>query len=509
MRTKVILSLLIPESILTLSLRIFLLTLSAINNTFNLGGYTMERKSGILLHVSSLPSNYGIGSLGKSAYDFADFLAASKQTYWQILPLGPTSKEGSPYNSNSAFAGNPFLIDLDYLIKNNLINYSDIPISMKKSPSKKVNYKTLNKYRYQVLKKSYNNLKNKMKEFEEFKRSNSFWLDDYSLYIALKNYFDKLPWYKWPDEGIKLHQRSSIKKYRSFLEENIDEISFIQFLFYEQLQNLKTYLNIIGIKLIGDMPLYVSHDSCDVWSNRELFKLDGNNLPTEVAGVPPDYYSKNGQVWNTPIYEWDNLKKSNYEWWIKRMSHQLKYVDLLRIDHFRGIESYWSIPYGDITAKNGHWNKGPGKDLIDVINTNFNKGILLAENLGLLTNASEDLLKYSGYLGMNVIQFEKNLERIDNKTVLYTSTHDNDTLLGYIKKQNLRESCHDFLLKGSNSNATMFLASMQDYLELPSKCRMNTPNTVKHNWQWRLKTNEISETLSSKISEITIQGRRT
>jgi 4-alpha-glucanotransferase len=468
----------------------------------------MDRSSGILLHISSLPSDYGIGTFGKSAYDFADFLVDSGTAYWQVLPLGQTGYGNSPYEPFSSFAGNPYFIDLDLLVLDGLLTYNDInKFSFGKNKGK-VSYPKLYNQRIEVLNLSYDNMGKFQKEFDLFKSSNSSWLKPYSLFMSLKEHFKMKPWYLWPDMGIRKYEDASVDEYGKLLANRMDRISFIQFLFYKQFSNLLDYLKKIHIKLIGDLPFYVSIDSCDVWSNQRYFMLDENCLPTLLSGVPRDAFSKKGQLWGTPIYNWDELKSSDYELWIQRINHLHKYFDMIRIDHFRGFNNYWTVPYGSKNAKYGTWNKGPGKDLIDAINDSFNKKIFIAENLGFEAKEANKLLDYSGYLGIKVMQFEEKLKKTEKNNTLYTSTHDTPTLLGWAKKNKISCSCDELIYSAGKTDATLLIVPMQDYLNLNNRSRMNIPGKKKNNWRWRLIPEDINGELSKRIYDMLIKTER-
>lgn len=482
----------------------------------------MNRGSGILLHISSLAESYGIGTFGKEAYAFADFLKRSGQTYWQILPIGQTGYGDSPYQPFSIHAGNPYFIDLDVLVSEKLIMHSDIDKLDWGNNQREVDYQKLYNNRYKVLKLAYINRNKYQQDFSKFKDENGYWLKDYSLFMAVKEKNNSQSWLAWEDRAIRLHKPKAVDKYMKELSNEVDYYSFIQFLFYKQFRAFKSYLQSIDIKLIGDLPLYVSMDSSDVWANSKLFQLNYNHKPKRVSGVPPDYFSSTGQLWGNPLYNWKKQKSDNYSWWLKRIESNLNLFDVIRIDHFRGLNSYWSVPYGETNAINGCWKKGPDKDFIDAVNMNFPNAKIIAEDLGLLTEGVNELLKYSGYPGMRILQygFDKKEEdyhlphRYIKNCVCYTGTHDNMAIGEWVKEADInslnyaksylgltaKEGYHmGFIRGGMSSSADLFIAQMQDYLGLSSNCRMNVPGTWENNWKWRLLKGELTDELSDNI----------
>ena len=491
----------------------------------------MRRSAGILLPIFSLPSDYGIGTFGKEAYKFVDFLSKTSQSYWQILPLGPTSYGDSPYSSFSTFALNPYFIDFDLLIKDKLIKQKDV-IAYKNKYKSKINYKWLYDTRFIVLRKAYNNGLNRYKkEFNKFKNENKNWLDDYSLFMSIKKYFNDVSWMYWPDNDIKLRKPNSIKSYRNKLKDEIEMQKFIQFLAYKQYFNLKKYANSKGIKIIGDIPIYVPFDSSDVWSNTNLFELTSALVPKLVSGVPPDYFSSDGQLWGNPIFNWKQMKKDNYKWWINRFKGASSLFDVIRIDHFRGFESYWSVKYGNKTAKIGKWCKGPNNDLLDVIKKNFKNTEFIAEDLGYLTESVTKMLKDFGYPGMKVLEFafdsrepsDHSPHHFINNSICYLGTHDNSTCKGWFKQitkeslalavnycgLNTKEGYVNGMIRTAMSSVSdVFIAQMQDYLELDDKARINIPGTVGENWKWRMNKKYYSSKLINKILNFTkLYGR--
>lgn len=485
----------------------------------------MNRSSGILLPIFSLPSPYGIGTLGKSAYDFVDFLSDSKQSYWQILPVGPTALGNSPYTSYSTFAGNPFFIDLDMLIKDKLLKKSEVTSFNWQSEENVIDYDLLSKNRLKLLRKAFERNENR-ETVSEFENSNA-WVKNYALYMALKDYYGSESWMNWEDEEIRLHHSLAVEKYSLELKNEIDFYIFIQYLFYKQWTALKKYANDKGIKIIGDIPIYVALDSCDVWAEPENFFLDEKNVPKKVAGVPPDYFSEEGQLWGNPLYDWEFMKNDGYGWWIRRIDGATKLYDVIRIDHFRAFESYWAVDLGEKTAKNGKWIKGPGIDLVRTLTNWFYNTEFIAEDLGILTPEVNQLIEESGLPGMKVLEFAFDWQtpssylphRYNENCVCYTGTHDNNTLAGWHKSAdkkdirfasdylglNSKEGFNFGVIRGGMSSvAKLFVAQMQDYLELDEKSRINTPGTVGENWNWKLENaNACNKTLSSKIAKMT------
>lgn len=492
----------------------------------------MERSSGILLPISALPSPYGIGSMGKAAYDFIDFLAKAEQKWWQILPVGPTSYGDSPYQSFSTFAGNPYFVDLETLCKEDLLKQAEIDAVDWGSDAAKVDYEKIYNGRFGLLEKAkQRGWEKDAEEIEKFTEENKSWLPDYALYMALKRHFGMKAWTEWEDEDIRLRKEDALAKYRQELAEDINLFIYIQYLFFRQWNALRAYAKEKGIGIIGDMPIYVAMDSADVWAEPKFFQLDEKNVPYEVSGVPPDAFSADGQLWGNPLYDWDAMKADGYGWWIRRIDGAAKLYDVLRIDHFRGLESYWAVPYGDTNAKNGHWVKGPGMDLVSVLKSWFPNVSFIAEDLGYLTPEVQQLLKDSEFPGMKVLEFAfDSREPSDylphtyaSHCVCYVGTHDNETVMAWkdaaapediamaVKYLGLNEEegFHWGILRGGMSSvAELFVAQMQDFLGLGAEARMNTPSTLGGNWQWRLKEGQITEELTAKIAEMTrLYGR--
>ena len=487
----------------------------------------MDRSSGILLHISSLPSPYGIGTLGKAAYDFADFLHAAGQKYWQLLPLGPTSHGDSPYQSFSTFAGNPYFIDLDMLVADGLLQQSDLDGRDWGSNPRYVDYGKIYESRFEVLRIAFQNgFGRDHAEVQEFIADNSRWLPNYALYMAVKRHFGMKSWLDWPDSSIRLRKSEAVERYSRELKEDVDFFTYLQYLFYKQWNALREYIHSLDIKVIGDLPIYVAMDSADVWAEPEFFQLGEGNVPTEVSGVPPDYFSADGQLWGNPLYDYDRMRDDGYGWWIRRVDGARRLFDITRIDHFRGLESYWAVPYGAATAKEGRWRKGPGMDLIGRLTGWFRDLELIAEDLGFHTPEVEQLLADSGLPGMKILEFAFDSRdasnylphTYDRNCICYVGTHDNETVMQwkdqakrsditYARKYLGLSSAEGFnwgiIRGGMGSVADTFVAQMQDYLALGAEGRMNTPGTSSGNWQWRMLGDEASPALAKKIHQIT------
>lgn len=491
----------------------------------------LKRSSGILLPISALPSPHGIGTLGKAAYNFIDFLAEAQQSWWQILPVGPTSYGDSPYQSFSTFAGNPYFIDLDTLVEQGLLEKSELTgIDWGKS-RRYVDYEKMYASRFELLHlAAERGLKKYSAEFRAFLSENSSWLPDYALFMAVKKHFGMKAWSEWPEEAIRLHRPEAVEKYALKYRDCIEQLEFIQYLFFSQWHELREYARKKGIGIIGDLPIYVAMDSADVWAAPEYFLLDENSIPTDVAGVPPDYFSEEGQLWGNPLYDWDAMKKDGYGWWIRRVDGSARLFDALRIDHFRGFESFWAVPYGEKNAVKGRWLKGPGMDLVGRLTSWFSNVRFIAEDLGILTPQVREMLKESGLPGMKVLEFAFDPSEPSSylphtygiNCICYTGTHDNAPLVQWLEEASPEEIgfaeeylgqddgdlCWSIIRGGMRSVAVLFVAQLQDYLELGAESRMNTPGTLGLNWQWRLLEGEASHALAEKIARITeIYGR--
>lgn len=483
------------------------------------------RKAGILLPITSLPSPYGVGTLGKEAFEFIDFLKEAGQSYWQILPIGPTGYGDSPYQSFSTFAGNPYFIDLEDLVQEKLLSQKDCDKANFGDNPSYVDYEKLYKVRFPLLKKAYFTFVEKNgeqgKEYKAFLKENKEWLDDYALFMAVKNSYGGKSFDQW-DEDIRLHKKKARDEYREKYKEDYGFYCFLQYFFAKEWVLLKTYANQNGIKIIGDIPIYVATDSADTWANPELFQLDQNGRPTGVAGCPPDVFSATGQLWGNPLYDWEYHKKTGYAWWIKRIQKCYELYDVVRIDHFRGFESYYCIPYGDSTAEFGTWKPGPGMDLFDAIKKSLGKADVIAEDLGFLTPAVYKMVKKSGFPGMKVLQFafdpngdsEYLPHNYPKNSFVYTGTHDNDTSIGTFKSLSKAEKAFAkeyFGITGAKNVNWVFIRSalasqsdtaiimMQDYLGLGSEARINTPSTLGDNWKWRMLPNMADGELAKKI----------
>lgn len=484
------------------------------------------RKSGILMHLSSLPSPYGIGTMGQNAREFVDFLKESGQTYWQMLPICPTSYGDSPYQSYSTFAGNPYFIDLDELEQKGLLEKADyVNVDWGDEPSR-VNYGKLYENRYPILWKAAERfLGSPPDDYEEFCRKNAFWLDDFSLFMALKDVHHGAQWSEW-DTPLRNREEAALKE---SVQSNGNAIAFwkaLQYLFFEQWEKLKDYANERGISIIGDLPIYVSLDSVDVWAHPELFQLNENKIPKEVAGCPPDGFSADGQLWGNPLFDWDYMEKHNFDWWIRRIHYLCQVYDVLRIDHFRGFAGYYAIPYGEETAKNGRWREGPGMKLFSAVERTIGRQRIIAEDLGHVTDDVRRLLKDSGFPGMKVLQFafdrrDKNgVEYLPHNfvehCVAYTGTHDNDTILGWFGEADLDDTTYakeylgiknedalqwDMMDAIWKSVAELTIVTVQDILGLGSEARMNQPSTVGRNWQWRALPGVFTKDLADKLKD--------
>lgn len=484
-----------------------------------------KRSCGILMPISSLPSPYGIGTLGKAAYDFIDFLSKAGQSWWQMLPVGPTSFGDSPYQSFSAFAGNPYFIDPDMLIDDGLLKKSEVS-EYDWGDGREVDYEKIYNSRFKLLRKAADRgLLRDADEVSDFVEENSGWLPDYALFMALKRYFNMKSWIEWDDEDIRLRRPEAVKKYTELLKNDIELFIYIQYLFYRQWDELREYAAEKEIGIIGDMPIYVAMDSADVWAEPQYFQLDEENIPAAVAGVPPDYFSEDGQLWGNPLYDWDRLKADGYGWWIRRIGGASKLYDALRIDHFRGFESYWAVPYGEETAKNGEWIKGPGMDFVGAITAWFNNMNFIAEDLGFLTPEVRQLLSDSGLPGMKILEFAFDSREPSNylphtyasNCICYAGTHDNTTVaawrdeadpgdIEYAKEYlGLNEEegfVRGILRAGLGSVAVLFIAQMQDYLGLGAEARMNTPGTLGENWKWRVDSGQLTDELAEEIASM-------
>jgi 4-alpha-glucanotransferase len=477
----------------------------------------LNRGAGVLMPISALPSDYGIGTLGEESFRFVDFLKRIGCCYWQVLPVGPTSFGDSPYQSFSAFAGNPYFIDLELLKKEGLLKDEELKGIKWQKESDRIDYAMIYQHRFDILKKAFIRSTHKeTKEFEDFRIKNKYWLRDYSLYMAIKLHFGSKEWSLW-DEDIRNHEADVVERYAVLLAHEIDFWEFIQFKFREQWDKVKNYANQNGIQIIGDIPLYVSEDSADVWTHGDLFELDHRKKPINVAGVPPDVFSEDGQRWGNPLYRWDVLEERDFSWWRERMRMSAQLYDIIRIDHFIGVVNYYSIPASCKTAVEGTWRIGPGKKLTDVIKEAIGDAKIIAEDLGVITPNVRKLIEETGFPGMKILMFgiegPANHEYLphnykDTNLVAYTGTHDNETLVGFLKSKS--EEQLSFMYRYFNvdtfdalpyaiirslysSIADVIIVQMQDLLKLDNEARMNFPSTIGNNWQWRIMKKQYNE----------------
>jgi len=489
-----------------------------------------QRQSGILLHISSLPSRFGIGDLGPEAYRFVNFLSRTQQHSWQILPMSPTTlgHKNSPYSSPSAFAGNTLFISPEFLVKEGFLKQAEL----KPKPlfaRKKVEYAKVEVYKSSLFQRAYTRFKARSieaKGWEEFLKDHAFWLDEYALFVVMKAHFKGKMWSQWP-EALKQREAQVLAEFRREFQEPIEEVKFLQYLFFKQWHDLKEYCHQKGIELIGDIPIYVTFDSVDVWTHPQYFKLDENLEPFVVAGVPPDYFSATGQRWGNPVYDWEKLKASGYQWWIERIKVNLELFDKARIDHFRGMVNYWEIPVHEETALNGYWVDVPTEDFFEKVKSYFRdkNGLpIIAEDLGIITDEVKAAMKKQGFPGMKILMFafgddDRNPylpHNYDEDCVVYTGTHDNNTVQGwferdigdqerqkvlaYVGKDVLPEDIHWALIAlAMKSKARLAIIPLQDILGLGQEARMNRPGTIQGNWQWRCLPEALNEAVAEKL----------
>lgn len=494
-----------------------------------------ERSAGILLPLSSLPSPYGIGAMGEDAYRFIDFLHASGQKFWQVLPVGPTSYGDSPYQSFSAFAGNPYFIDLAALCKEGLIEKKKIDKINWGANEHKVDYARVYEIRFKVLREAYTKSSHKDEpEYLAFCSENADWLDDYCLFMSVKGRFDNVEWLKW-DDDIRTRKPEALKKYKDELSEEIGFWKFIQYKFFQQWKKLRDYAHDKSVSIIGDIPIYIAMDSADAWANTDQFWMDEEKRPVKVSGVPPDYFSKTGQLWGNPLYRWDVMESDGFKWWKRRISFSSGIYDVIRIDHFIGTVRYYTIDADSPTAVGGEWLTGPGMKLIDAIDEARGDTRIIAEDLGELVPAVRKVRVRSGYPGMKVLQFAFNdnsdnsflPHNIESDFIAYTGTHDNDTVKGYMESlrgargKAVRKYAREYLGIKRNSEivdaviraafgsvAIIAIIPIQDWLHLGSESRINIPSTVGGNWEWRMDKGCLTKELSAKIADFTrIYGR--
>ncbi|MBQ9048229.1 MAG: 4-alpha-glucanotransferase [Solobacterium sp.] len=489
----------------------------------------MKRSAGILMPITSLPSPYGIGTLGKSARQFVDFLVRAKQRYWQILPIGPTSYGDSPYQSFSSYAGNPYLIDLDELHRQGLLKPSEYKNADWGDDPERVDYTRIYYNRFEVLLIAVDRmLAGNTEALDAFCEAEKAWLDDYAMFMAIKGSLNNVALSEWPKE-LRERDKAAMKKARKELAYEIRFWQCIQFMFFEQWNALKQYANEKGIELIGDIPVYVAADSADVWADPKQFQLDQDGRPKEVAGVPPDAFTADGQLWGNPLYDWDYMKRTGYTWWQRRITQQLRFYDVLRIDHFRGFESYFAVPAGEPTAHNGVWRKGPGIDFFRTLEKKLGKMNIIAEDLGFLTPEVLEMVKETGYPGMKVLEFAfdpndpgnaylpHNYK--DSNCIVYAGTHDNDTIMGWMKNtskastnmavkyfhMDKKEGWNWGMMRGAwSSIASVAIVQMQDVLGLGNEARMNVPSTTGSNWCWRCLPGQFTASLADKLAKAAV-----
>jgi 4-alpha-glucanotransferase len=498
---------------------------------------SFQRASGILLHPTCLPSRFGIGDLGKSAYEFVDFLEKSGQKLWQVLPLGPTGYEHSPYTMNfSAFAGNPLLISLESLAEEGLLDsdqLSPLPSSADVAPHR-VDFDRVISHKLRFLKLAYEAFQSlthsSNSDFEQFCQKQSYWLDDYVLFMSLLEANDGKSWNHW-DRAIAQRQPDALKASTEALRESIQFHQFLQFKFFEQWSRLRAYTNQKHIQIVGDISIYVCHNSADVWASPEIFKLDSETFePAYIAGVPPDYFSATGQLWGNPVYDWEELQKTHYAWWVKRFQATLQYVDIVRVDHFRGFEAYWQVPAGEETAINGEWIKGPDAEFFESLREQLGSLPIMAEDLGIITPEVEELRDRFQFPGMRILQFafgeDPNNPYLPhhyiNNCVVYTGTHDNDTTLGwwaaasaaekqfvaqylgYLSAEEIKQINWELIRLALASVGDLAIIPLQDVLSLDNHARMNDPSVSAGNWRWRYTSSDVlTQELSDRLLKLT------
>lgn len=495
---------------------------------------TFPRRAGILLHVTSLPGGHGIGDLGEGAYQFVDFLSRTGQKIWQVLPLGPTARGDSPYSSYSAFAGNPLLVSLTELVKEGWLTTGDLAQTPVFAEDE-VDYHAVGRFKTPLLKAAFDRFRSSASseqraEFDAFCEANRYWLDDFALYIALANHFSQPNWSKW-DRSIAKREEDALQHWSRELAASVEFEKFVQFVFLKQWRALHAYANERGVEIFGDLPIFVAHESADVWRRQEYFFLDDDGRPTVVAGVPPDYFSATGQLWENPLYRWDVLEASGFDWWVDRFRHQFLLFDLVRVDHFRGFESYWEVPGTDDTAVNGQWRKGPGEAPFRAAERELGPLRIVAEDLGLITPEVHALREQLGYPGMRVLQFGYEShdaafhrpESFPTHCVVYTGTHDNDTALGWynhLRANDANRSEQDRALLtpleqdpdgvhwamirlALSSVADTAVVPLQDVLGLDSRARMNTPGRPHGNWRWRFRRELLTPEIEQRLLETT------
>lgn len=482
------------------------------------------RSCGILMHITSLPSPYGIGTFGKEAEHFADWLRDAGQKYWQVLPIGPTGYGDSPYQPFSSFAGNPLLIDLDELVENGFLTKKSVEEADYGADPSYVDYEKVNKCKMALLREAFAGFTDDV-GYTSFVMDEQDWLDDYALFTALKEKFGGKPWTMW-DDDIKMREPEAMKRWQDELKDEIKFVKFVQYIFFRQWDRFHRYCNKNGIQIIGDIPIYVSPDSADVWAQPELFELDEQRNPKRVAGVPPDYFSKTGQLWGNPLYNWEEMHNTGYKWWLKRIGKSKENYDMLRIDHFRAFDTYYAIPAGHQTAEHGTWEKGPGMELFNAIKNDIGDVNIIAEDLGEIFDSVKELLKDTGFPGMRVLQFGFNPDNTDNihlphnypaNCCAYTGTHDNATIMQWYKEADPKSRAmakrylKPNLFKKFNmccirtvyaSPANLAIIPMQDVLGLGKEGRMNVPSTLGGNWNWRMLPGKLTVSKAEALKDL-------
>lgn len=486
------------------------------------------RASGLLLPVTALPSPYGIGTLGEEARHFIDFLHASGQTFWQMLPIGPTGYGDSPYQSSSSYAGNPYLIDLDLLCEDGLLLPEEVQQTPFGTDASFVDYGLLYENRRPLLRKAFSRAKERGDELDwlAFLRKENSWLPDYALYASLKKKYGEKPWIDWP-EALRNRDKQAMAAAKEELREDMLFEVFLQYVFFAQWEAMKRYANRKNVYLIGDLPIYIAEDSAELWANPQLFHMDKNNVPTIVGGVPPDDFSDEGQLWGNPLYDWDVHKKDDYAWWIDRLQKVYRFTDVLRIDHFRGFAGYWGIPHGSKKAADGRWYDGPGHDFFRVVNEQMPGAQIIAEDLGFMTPEVVKIRTDAGYPGMQILEFafdavSRDAEHLPHKhqrdNVVYIGTHDNQTLKDWMETQNAADVQYatdyfhlnkkegiqwGFIRGAMTSVANLSIFQVQDLLYLGKEARINEPNTIGSNWTWRLQKDALTDSIAKKLKERT------
>lgn len=487
------------------------------------------KESGILLHISSLPSDCGIGTLGKEAREFADFLSASGVTVWQVLPIGPTGYGESPYQSTSTFAGNPLFISIQDLIDKGIFSGRSLPEKPVFTDPAAVDYETVRKYKDSCLRVCFAECREKLHDAMNAFCNVQSWVRDFALFTAVKKHFGEIMWTKWPDTAIRFRKPQALKQYSEMLKDEIEFVVFEQYLFDLQWNELKEYCNRSGIRIFGDIPIYVAEDSADTWTHPEVFQLDKNRIPRRVAGVPPDLFTADGQLWGNPLYRWHRLRLSGYGWWVARLRALAARYDMIRIDHFIGFANYYSIPYGAPNARNGKWVIGPGYKLFRVLKKKIPELNIVAEDLGCVNDRVRKLLRQCGYPGMKVLSFGFGGNHDENphypvhytqNSVVYTGTHDNDTVIGWcmtadedslndaracLQFHDISEAPDAFIRKIYSSDCKLAVVPMQDLLGLDGKARMNYPGSVGGNWKWRLTPGQLNDSVREKLTALNIE----